>query len=194
MANKTTSTESRALELLGQGVAPAQVAAALGVTSSAISQLLSDPVFAEKVASLRFENLRAHSARDALYDALEDTLLEKLADCIPLMYKPAEVLKAVQVINAAKRRGTAAPITAEASGNVVVNITLPQVAVSKFVTDINNQVIQAGSQQLLTIQSGSLMKQLAPPAPASQKGNNNVTTKNALPQISRLSIEESLGM
>ena len=193
MANKTTPTESRALELLGQGVAPAQVAAALGVTSSAISQLLADPVFVEKVASLRFETLRAHSARDALYDVLEDTLLERLADCIPLMYKPAEILKAVQVINAAKRRGTAAPITAEGSGNVVVNITLPQVAVSKFVTDINNQVIQAGSQQLLTIQSGSLMKKLAP-ASATQKGNNNVTTRNALPQIPRLSIEESLGM
>ena len=64
---------------------------------------------------------------------------------------------------------------------------------SKFVTDINNQVIQAGSQQLLTIQSGSLMKKLAP-ASATQKGNNNVTTRNALPQIPRLSIEESLGM
>jgi len=50
----TSSTEDRALQLLGNGVPAESVAAALGVTASRISQLLADPIFSEQVTTLRF--------------------------------------------------------------------------------------------------------------------------------------------
>ena len=102
-------TESRALELLGTGAAPEQVAAACGVTVSRISQLISEPRFAALVADLRFASLSKHNARDTEYDTIEDKLIEQLKNLLPLMMRPMEVLKAISVINAAKRRGALHP-------------------------------------------------------------------------------------
>lgn len=158
MSRAPTRTEERALQLLGSGVGPEQVAAALGVTTSAISQLLSDPEFTAQVATLRFQSLSRHNDRDNKYDALEDKLVEKLEDLLPLMMRPMEVLKSIQVINAAKRRGQSAPEQITNQQNIV-NITMPSIVVNRFVTNIQNQVIQAGNQELLTIQSGSLLKE-----------------------------------
>ena len=75
-----TLTEERALALLGSGVSPTAVAASLGITDSRISQLLSDENFAAEVATLRYQNLQKHNARDSAYDSLEDEVwFEKTA-------------------------------------------------------------------------------------------------------------------
>lgn len=155
----TSSTESRALSLLGAGIGPETVASALGVSVSRISQLLSDEHFSAEVAKLRFENLSKHNERDNRYDAVEDALLEKLDSTLPLMHRPLEILRAISVINGAKRRGSSAPesITQQ---NTVVNLMMPAQIMQRFVTNINNQVITAGDQDLLTIQSGTLLNQI----------------------------------
>ena len=158
MARTSTPTEERAITLLGSGATPEQVASACGVTVSRISQLLSDPEFTVAVADLRFHNLSQHNARDSHYDSLEDAALKKLEDLFPLMMRPMEVLKTIAVLNSAKRRGVSAPeqVTAQ---QTVVSIVMPTVIVNKFVTNVQNQVIQAGNQELLTIQSGALLKE-----------------------------------
>lgn len=155
---KWNSTEERAIKLLGSGVSPEQAATALGVTPSRISQLLSDQDFAQAVAELRFEALQKHNATDAAYDMLEDQLIEKLADVLPLMIRPMEILKAIQVINGAKRRGQSAPeqITHQ---NTVVNLVMPTQIIQKFQINSNNQITNVGSQTLETIQSTSLLNQ-----------------------------------
>jgi hypothetical protein len=152
-------TAAKALTLLGQGLPAVAVAAALGVSESRISQLISDPEFSAQVAELRFANLSKHSSRDAEYDSLEDSLLEKMKDMIPLMYKPMEVLKAISVINAAKRRGASAPeqLTSQAA---VVQLLMPTQILQQFTTNINNQVIKTGDTDLVTIQSGNMKKLL----------------------------------
>lgn len=151
--------EDRAAALLGSGLPPATVAASLGCSESYLSQLLSTEVFAARVASLRYEALAKHNERDATYDSVEDDLLVRLKDCLPLMHKPMEILKAIQVINAAKRRGTSTP-EAILEKQAVVTLVMPVQIVHKFTTNIQNQVIQAGSQELLTIQSGTLAAQM----------------------------------
>jgi len=153
------STEERALQLLGAGVGPEQVAAALGVTTSRISQLLSDPEFSAQVAELRFNNLQKHNVLDSKYDEMEDQLVDKLKDCLMFMHKPGEILNAIRVINAAKRRGVSAPeqITQQ---NKVINLVMPTIITQQFTTNINNQVIKAGTQTLETIQTGN-MKEFA---------------------------------
>ena len=75
------------------------------------------------------------------------------------MVRPDQILKAVQVVNAAKRRGQSAPDTSSNTQNVV-NLILPNVIAQKFITNINNQVVKAGEQELLTIPSGNLLKQV----------------------------------
>lgn len=168
----TNTTEDRALTLLGQGLAPNIVASAVGVDVSRISQLLSDADFASKVAEARFTNLSKHSERDNKYDTLEDALLKKLEDCLPFMMRPMEVLKAISVINAAKRRGSSTPESI-LNTKEVTTIMMPTQIINNFTLNSTNQVIKAGDKDLVTIQSGS-MKDLL------NKGIQNVQL--ALPQ------------
>lgn len=165
MSTSTTSpTESRALTLLGQGISPTMVASALGVTVSRISQLISDPDFASAVSELRYKSLLKNNDRDNSYDAMEEQLQKKLHDLLPFMIKPFEVLKAIQIINAAKRRGVAATDAPTERSNVV-QLTLPvnifnQNVVQNIQVNINNQVTRAGDQDLVTIQSAKMDQML----------------------------------
>lgn len=152
-----SSSEQRALELLGTGLGPEVVANACGVSVSRVSQLLSDPEFAEEVAKLRFNSLQKHNKRDNEYDGIEDDLIAQFRTVMPMMMRPAEILKGIQVINAAKRRGQSAPEAINQSAQVVT-IVMPTKIVQQFTTNIHNQVINAGEQQLITVQSGQMGK------------------------------------
>jgi len=150
-------TESRALSLLGSGIPAENVASALGVTASRISQLLSSKVFADKVATLRYENLQKHNTRDSSYDSIEDKLIEKLEKQMPLIMRPMETVKALQAINGAKRRGQSSPDQVVNQQNIVA-LVLPKAIVQKFTTNIVNQVVKAGEQELVTMPAGNLLE------------------------------------
>jgi transcriptional regulator with XRE-family HTH domain len=152
-----TATEDRALTLLGSGVPSEQVASALGVSPARISQLLSDSTFAEQVTELRYTNLQKHNTRDEAYDSLEDKLLEKLEGNLGLLFKPSEILKAISTVNGAKRRGQSAPDHVTNTQNIV-SIILPTQITQRFTTNVNNQVVKTGAQELTTMQSGNLLK------------------------------------
>lgn len=163
----TTTTETRALALLGQGIPPSAVANALGVDISRISQLLSNPEFATAVVEKKFEALSKHNERDSTIDSLEDKLLEQLKYALPMMTRPAEIIRAFAVVNAAKRRGQTAPeaITAKQS---IIQLNIPQILLQQFTTNVHNQVVQVGEQSLLTIPSASLLRTIeSAPAPTS---------------------------
>jgi len=155
----TSSIEERALVLLGSGIQQESVAAALGVTPSRISQLMADKDFADAVTELRFQALQSHNERDNKYDKLEDRLLDSLGNKLPLMMKPAEILKAIQIINGAKRRGQSSPEQVTNQQNIV-NILLPEKVAVQFTTNVNNQVIKAGEKELMTMPSSQLLNKV----------------------------------
>lgn len=152
-----SSLETRALSLLGSGCNSESVAAALGVHPSRISQLLASGSFSKAVSELRYRSLQKHNSRDAAYDSLEDKLLAKLEKSMPLLIKPESILKAVNIINQAKRRGSSAPEQLTQQQNIVT-LMLPQVITNKFTVNINNQVTRAGDQELMTIASKDLLR------------------------------------
>lgn len=154
-----SANEERALQLLGTGLRAEVVASAIGVTPGRISQLLADPEFADAVTALRVGSLQKHNKRDNIYDEIEDKLMDQFRNTMPMMMKPLEILKGIQVINAAKRRGQSAPEAIQQS-NVVVTIVMPTKIVQHFTTNIHNQVIRAGEQELVTVQSGQMGKML----------------------------------
>lgn len=160
----STSVEERALNLLGSGISSESVAAALGVTPARISQLLSQEDFAQRVAGIRYELLQKHNTRDGEYDSLEDMLIEKLKKSMPLMVRPDTILKAMNTVNGAKRRGQSAPEQATTNKNIV-SLVLPTQIVQNFVTNVHNQVVKVGDQDLLTISSSNLLDKVT----ASQK-------------------------
>jgi len=184
---KYEGTAGRILEMLGNGLAPNVVSSALGVSESYISQLLSEESFSQQVTGLRYANLQAATTRDRSYDAIEDALITKMQDLLPMMYKPMEVLRAITVINAAKRRGADAPDNTVIH-QTIVSLTLPSVATSRFITNSANQVIEAGNQELITIAASSLTTKLdslkarsapqpnLPPANITSRGTPNDTS------------------
>ena len=166
MSQRFTAAEEKALVLLGQGLSPEVVGSAVGLSASRISQLLSQDDFKDEVTKARFENLQAHSRRDGELDALEDTLIGKLSSNLGLLFKPMEIVRALQVVNAAKRRGQSGQ-QAISQQNVVVQLNLPLAIRNQFVVSSNNQVVKVGQedseegmQELLTIQAGRLLKNL----------------------------------
>lgn len=158
--SQTSQIEERALLMLGSGTPASIVASALGVTESRISQMLAEPVFAEQVQELRFKNLQKQTLLDEKYSSLEESLLTKLEKVLPIMTKPRDVLTAISVINGAKRRGAQVSQDATTSQKII-NLTLPVHIVHKFVSNVNNQVIevqdgQGEARSLVTASSGSL--------------------------------------
>lgn len=170
-----TTTESQALELLGSGCSTSQTANALGVSESLISQFLAQEAFSKAVAERRFSSLLKHNKRDDALDALEDALIQKLENIIPYMHKPHEIIHAFTRINQAKRRGSSAP-EAVSTSQQVIQLTLPVQILAKITVDARNQVVKAGEQELLTVQSGRLPTLL----PSNQQVNPNV-----LPAVAR---------
>lgn len=160
MSNAANSTtEEMALALLGDGIAQSVVASHLGVTESAISQWISQDSFKERLVTLRYENLSKHNERDRKLDTAEDTLIEKLTESLPLLFRPMEIARTLQIINAAKRRGSSAPAAMTEQAQVV-QLVMPVKIVNKFTVNIMNQVVEAGDQKLVTVQSGVLMDRL----------------------------------
>lgn len=153
-----SAAQQKALELLGAGVSSEAVAAAVGVTPGYISQLLSDENFASAVASLRYQFLAANNQRDEKYNSLEDKLLDKLETAMPFLIRPGEITKALHVVNNCKRRGQNAPETPVNNKQVIVNLIIPTLIAQKFTTNVVNQVIKAGDQELLTMPSNMLLQ------------------------------------
>lgn len=172
-----TGTQGKVLELLGNGLSPEVVATHLGISPSYVSQLLSEEHFATQVTSLRFQNLQAATNRDRKYDDIEDQLLAKMQDLLPLMYKPLEVMRAITIINGAKRRGAAATPEHTHINNTIVNLTIPTQVLQKFSVNSNNQVVEISSetvqpQTLVTMPSSQLLSKIQS-KPDSKGGNSH---------------------
>ncbi len=175
----------RILKLLGSGLSSEIVSTAAGVSASYISQLLAEESFAMQVTQLRFDALQVNNKRDNEYDSLEDTLMEKMKDLVPLMYRPMEILRAIQVINAARRRGSSAPEQVTIN-NTVINLNLPKHQYAKIMKSIDGQVVQIGNESLTTIPSSMLLNQVAANKPAALTHSN--TTQEELTDEYKLGI------
>lgn len=140
------------LEMLGSGLGAESVATALGVSPSLVSQLLSIEEFAQAVTARRFARLTKHNERDDKLDGIEDLAIKKLEEMLSMVYKPMEVLRIFQVVNAAKRRGSGADAAASTViNNQVVNLVLPAAIKQTFHADSNNQVVEVIEGQITEV-------------------------------------------
>lgn len=156
-----TQNEERAIAMLGSGIPQNQVALALGVTESMISQMMSGEEFAGAVNDLRFKSLSRNTAIDDKYLQLEEQLQNKLEKVLPLIAKPRDVIMALTAINNAKRRGAQVQDTAGTRSTQIVNLSLPVSIVNQYVSNGNNQIVEVRdesgkSQSLITASSSSL--------------------------------------
>ena len=144
------------LNYIEQGVTPAECARALGITPSAVTQLMDSPELRDKIASIREEQLKRSSALDVAYDRVEEKLLNQFEQTVPMLLKPEQIVNALEKINRMKRRGIA--MTTPEAPAKVVHLHLPTQVLAKFTTNVNNQVVAVGGQELITIQSANVAK------------------------------------
>lgn len=158
-----TSTEDRALELLAAGIEQVHVAAALGVTEGRISQIISNPMFAERLVELKFDQLKKHNETDNEYDSLEKAILQTLKRTIGMVMDPMKLAAILTRINNAKRRGSSAPDSLVRQ-RATVRLNISSQVIGRFAVNGANQVVQASigdqTQDLVTIQSGGVQRLL----------------------------------
>lgn len=147
--SQTSTTRNQALQLLAQNVAPSQVAAALGVTESAISQLLSQEDFSAELEQVRV----AATAEDLKYDDRLDTAESDALSNIEGKLRFANMqqsLQAFKILNTARRRKESRVAAQQTGGGVVVNITLPTAIVPQYVTNPKNEIIEVEGKTMVS--------------------------------------------
>lgn len=156
------SKKEQIKQLLQANCSATEAAAAVGCDVSYVSQLMDDQDFATEVVAHRVKLLKENSDRDGKYDSLEDKLLEglelKLEQGVFLM-KTETILRAIQTINGAKRRGAQGTGAATVINNVI-NLTLPSHAIRQFQVNPENEVISVGAQQLVSMSAGKLLEKV----------------------------------
>jgi hypothetical protein len=194
MSTTSSFAKDKIISLLGNSphLPLATVASACGVTESYVSQVSQDPDSKAAIAELRLKTLERATKLDQNYDKLEEALQRKLAEQLPMIYKPDQAIRAIQVINGAKRRGVVAD-SQNFDAARTVQLNLPQAFINSFTLNINNQVVSTGSQDLTTLPTSQLAKLAsaksagALPAP-NQLEDANVLLPNESPVQSSQSI------
>lgn len=146
-------------ELLGLNLPNKTVASAVGVSESYISQLLSEDAFAAEVQELRVKTLAEAANRDKKYEALEDTLLDRVKDLIPMMVRPMEAVRALQAVNGATRRAAPAELSANAQ-STVVTLNLPGAIINKFVVNAQKQIVEIDGETVATMPARNVVGKL----------------------------------
>lgn len=150
-------TQLRILQLLGNNIPQAQVAQAVGVDESYISQLMAKDEFREYVTRIKFEKLQERNEIDSNYDDMEREIQKKMRQILPMIQKPRDVLDFATKINAMKRRGNLGD-TATSTTQTVVELTLPVAILNKIIVDPEtNRVIEASGSPMLTAPSSTLV-------------------------------------
>jgi antitoxin component of MazEF toxin-antitoxin module len=158
--------QDKIIELLAKGLNGVEIARATGVTEGYVSQVNNDPDARTKINELRSKHVGETVKIDDAYDRLEllgtERLLKLVEEKAQLM-DPMKLLKIVTAANVAKRRLDTNPAQTAGQGNsfnVVLNF--PNVPMSQLtlVKSANNEVLEVGGQQLLTMPTG-LVKQRA---------------------------------
>lgn len=155
IAHHSTHTTSL-INLLTQGVSQSEAARALGITPGAVTQLLEHPEVSAALDKYRLDQIAKSSQIDANYDAIELQLLEQMKKVLPLLMRPGEIAQVLTRVNSAKRRGVAH--TAAAGPAKVLTLNIPAALQAKFVLNAANQVVEAGNQTLVTMQSANIAK------------------------------------
>jgi hypothetical protein len=148
--------KERIISLLGTGISPAIAASAVGCSEAYVSQLMSQPEIAERVSALRFESLQAASNHDKKLDSLEDKIVDRLGEALPMMMRPAELLRAAAIINGMKRRGSSAPETVHIQ-NQIVNLQIPQHAAVRFQLSSTKEIVEVDGRSLVTMPASQLL-------------------------------------
>lgn len=151
--------KEHAINLLAQGIPTSQVAAAVGVSDSYISQLKADEEVQRQIA----EKQAAHSIADSNFDdtleRAESLALEKIEKNLPFA-NMGQALAAFRILNGARRRKDEV-LQKDTALSVTVNLTLPANNIPRYITNQANEIIEVEGKTMLSASAKTLDQILA---------------------------------
>lgn len=151
-------TQEKILDLLGAGVPQVQVATAVGVDESYVSQLMAEDWFRGAVQERRAAHAVESIEHDEKIDSIERRAWERIDKLLPLETNLMKLLKVAQVANAAKRKSEVAVASTQPA--TIVNIALPQSALVQFKMTSDKQVIEIEGRSMNTMPSHVVQSKL----------------------------------
>lgn len=183
------------VKLAARGTPVGQIARILGVTDGAVSKALAEPKLAELVNDMRFTEEAVVQDQDSKLNRIQAKLVDKLEESIDLIHKPIELISAIEKLAKVPRRSTGeTPVTAS-NQTTVVQLSLPYAAKQLLLqTNSQNQVVQAGDQTLVTMQSHEVARRFGPAATPALEVTATETTKpeNRAKLINAADVESAL--
>jgi len=143
----STGLRGRAQEMLSAGLPATVVAARLGVTDSTISQMLSDPDFAEAVEAARLEATQEDQKFDSKLEETESQALDNIAAKIRFG-NLQQSLQAFKVLNGARRRKDNAQLAVPVG--TAVQINMPTVLMPVYVLNQRSEIVEVDGQTMIS--------------------------------------------
>ena len=149
----------RIKELLGCGLPGTVVASSVGVDPSYITQLMEVEEFKNEVLVLRARNAEGAIKRDGIWDDLENKALEKMAQLLPLVTRPADIIRIAQIANTAKRTARELADGAE-TASPIVHLHVPPGASVHFQMNQQAQVVEIDGRSTAPLPMKKLNEEL----------------------------------
>lgn len=153
----SNAIRDRAISLLGSGYGQSQVALALGVTDSWISQLVGESDAFDEIGKLRSAQLFERVEVDKNVDEIEKLALQKVKDKLVFVKSPVEAARIYSILNGAKRKAANTNPVDDKNNSQTVTITLPKASAGLHIQlNQNNQVIEVEGRSMATLPSRAL--------------------------------------
>ena len=143
-----SGTKQRALDMLAQGMSNSQVANVLGVTDSAVSQLMEDEDFARLVQEKRVKVSQEDERFDTKLEVGEEKALDNI---LAKMHfgNLGQQLAAFKTLNQAKRRKDTRITQPQQNGHTT-NLILPAVIVPVYVKNSQSEIVEVDGKTMLS--------------------------------------------
>lgn len=157
------TSKAQIISLAESGLTQAQIAERCGVSISYVSQVLGENSLKARVLQAQLDLLDDRTKRDAKYDEIEDTLLARLKESLPGIYKPQDILRSLVAINKAERRGATSQQLAEIANKKetsIVALELPERLRLKITKSASREVVSVNNRSLITKDSRVLLQEI----------------------------------
>lgn len=143
------------IKYAGRGFRQVEIAKAVGVEESYVSQVLSTPEYAALVEQFAVAQSEENEKFDEKLDKVEATALDIVSRKLNMATNLRDALNAATRLNAMKRRRDTAPAT-RAPQATIVPLILPQVVAVKYIANQQSEIVEVEGRTMLSATPASL--------------------------------------
>lgn len=148
-----TSTLSHTIQLIlrhaGRGLKQVEIARAVGVEESYVSQILSTPEYAAMVEQFAVAQSEENEKFDDKLDNAEARALDIVDRKLNMATNLRDAVMVATKLNAMKRRRDTAPATRQPQAQVV-NLILPQIGQVKYIANQQSEIVEVEGRTMIS--------------------------------------------